>query len=134
MNIKLEINEQVEVDVDPAKRYQPTQIEVSSGQQYQFNAQGKWRDASEICGPEGWKNWWTGYFLRFSRLPKHDLFFLGGSISQNEDTNFPIGSSASIRVEVTGELFLFANDLWYFYCNNHRVPEQPMRVNIRRIS
>ena len=75
--MKLQINEQSLIDVDPAQRYQITNIDVSPGEQYQFEAKGTWQDASQPCGPDGWHNWWTGYILRFSRLPNYDLFFLG---------------------------------------------------------
>lgn len=132
--MQLQINQQLEIDVDPAVRYQATQIDVSQDEKYIITAHGKWMDATNICGPEGWRNWWTPYVLRFSRLPNYDLFYLGGNIGKNENTNFPIGFNTTVSITVAGELFLFANDLWYFYCNNHRVPEQPMLVNIHRIS
>jgi hypothetical protein len=132
--MKLQINEQSVIDVDPAQRYQITNIDVSPGEQYQFEAKGTWQDASQPCGPDGWHNWWTGYVLRFSRLPSYDLFFLGGNIGCDEKTNFPIGSSTTKTIDVAGQLFLFANDLWYFYGNNHRIPTQPMLVKISRIA
>jgi|GEM_PF-2287192 len=131
--MKLQINEQIVIDVNPAERYQITNIDVSPGEQYRFEAAGTWLDASQRCGPDGWHNWWTGYARRFSRLPNHDLFFLGGNIGHDEKTNFPIGFASTKSIDVAGPLFLFANDLWYFYCNNHRVPEQPMLVTIRRV-
>jgi hypothetical protein len=32
-----------------------------------------------------------------------------------------------------GLLFLFANDLWWLYCNNRRCHKNPMMVTITRI-
>ncbi|TRW92669.1 hypothetical protein [Candidatus Methylobacter oryzae] len=134
--MKLEKDEQIEVVVNPAERYQVTNLEVCVGEQYHFEAHGKWKDASHICGPEGWQNWWSSNFLRFSRLPNNDLFFLGGNIGRDEKTNFPIGSSGTRNIEATGCLYLFANDLWYFYFNNYNLPPDqggPMTVAIRRV-
>jgi hypothetical protein len=89
--MKLQINEQIVIDVDPAERYQITNIDVSPGEQYLFEAAGTWQDASQLCEADGWHKWWTGYVRRFSRLPNRDLFFLGGNIGRDEKTNFPIG-------------------------------------------
>lgn len=132
--MKLQISQTLEIDVDPAIRYQATDIDVNPGEQYLFTAKGKWRDASQKCGSDGWRNWWTAYILRFSRLPDYDLFVLGGNIGKNEKTNFPIGLSATKTIDAEGKLFLFANDLWWFYGNNHRIPEQPLLVEIKRIA
>ncbi|WP_446810949.1 hypothetical protein ACH50O_05075 [Methylomonas sp. 2BW1-5-20] len=134
--MKLEINQTVTRDVDPVERYYPTDIEVALGEQYRFAAHGTWQDASHVCGPTGWRNRWTPYILRLSRLPQQDLFYLGGNIARDESSNFPIGSGAGgdKNIDRAGELFLFANDLWLFYGNNLRVPTQPLLVDITRVA
>jgi len=135
--MKLDIGKQIEIKADPAERYQDTGIDVSSGELYQFQASGKWRDASHVCGPEGWHDWWTGMARKFSRLPENDFYYLGGNINRLETTNFPIGSSAVKNIEFDGTLYLFANDLWYFYFNNHTMQADqggPLTVTIRRVS
>ncbi|MDX8126737.1 hypothetical protein QLH52_05550 [Methylomonas sp. OY6] len=130
--MKLEPNHTHQVDVDPHHRYYPTGLDVAVGEKYQFTASGSWRDASHICGPTGWREDWTRYVARFSRLPDYDLFYLCGAIDENEKNNFPIGASAEVTMTANGKLSLFANDLWLFYCNNYRVHDTPMLVDIRR--
>lgn len=132
--MQLQLDQSVKIDVDPAQRYYPTEIEVVSGESYLIIASGSWKDASKVCGPTGWHNCLTPYLLRFSRLPEHDLFYLVGNIGRDEATNFPIGAHAEITINDSGPLFLFANDLWHFYFNNHRDENKPMLVEIRRIS
>lgn len=135
--MKLSIGTQIIVDVDPVNPYFPTGLTVSKGEQYQFKAQGKWKDAAQICGPTGWKSWWTAYILKFSRLPNRDLFYLGGNIGKDETSNFPIGAYAVQCIETSGTLYLFANDLRRFYGNNSKATAEeggPLTVVIRRIA
>ncbi len=132
--MKLAIDESLQIDVDPAERYQITHIQVQTGERYAFSASGQWRDHKQVCGPEGWRNWWTAYVLRFSRLHGYDLFYLTGNVDQDESSNFPIGPAATVTMKSSGSLFLFANDLWHFYWNNHRITEHPMRVNVCRVA
>ncbi len=134
---KLSVGQETEIVVDPYNRYHPTGLQVTMGEQYRFEAKGKWADASQRCGPDGWSAWWTFTVKPFSRLPGKNLFYLCGNVNCDERSNFPIGSCAEKTIEVAaGQLYLFANDLWYFYGNNRELPpeeEGPMKVKIRRI-
>lgn len=134
---KLPIGDEIEVAIDPRYRYHPTGLQVTIGEQYRYEAKGKWADASRECGPEGWSVWWIYVMKFFSRLPSKNLFFLCGNVNRDERTNFPIGSCAEKTIEIAdGQLYLFANDLWYFSGNNHELPPDeggPMKVKIRRI-
>lgn len=130
--MKLEIGQSIKVDVDPSQRYFPSNLDVCTHESYRFSATGSWRDASHHCGPTGWQSVWTRPILRFSRLPNYDLFYLGGAINCNENNKFPIGTDTEITMKASGQLFLFANDLWLFYGNNYRVDNDPMLVEIHR--
>lgn len=132
--MKLSIEDEIAVVVDPHNHYQDTGLQVTEGDQYIFEAQGLWADASRICGPEGWSDWWTPPLIHFSRVPNKNFFYLCGNINREECTNFPIGSYAKKVIDTNGRLYLFANDFWYLYCNNHMVtPEKggPLIVKIR---
>ncbi len=137
MVMKLPIGHEIEIVVDPRNRYHPTGLQVTIGEQYCFKANGQWADASHICGPEGWSAWWTFVLALFGRLPGKNFFYLCGNVNREERTNFPIGSRAERTIEITnGQLSLFANDIWYFYGNNHELPPLqggPMKVKICRI-
>lgn len=135
--MKLPIGNEIEIVVDPRNRYHSTGLQVTISEQYHFEARGKWQDASRICGPDGWSAWWTFMPMLFSRLSGKKLFYLCGNVNRDERTNFPIGSCAEKAIEITdGQLYLFANDIWYFYGNNYELPPEqggPMKVKIRRI-
>lgn len=134
---RLPVGNEIEVVVDPRNRYHPTGLQVTIGDRYRFEACGKWKDASRICGPEGWSAWWTFVVKPLSRLSSKKFFYLCGNVNRDERTNFPIGSSAEKTIEITdGQLYLFANDIWYFYGNNDALPPEhggPVKVKIRRI-
>lgn len=135
---KLPIGNETEIIVDPRNRYHPTGLQVTIGEQYRFEAKGAWKDASRICGSEGWSAWWTFVVKPYSRLPGKKLFYLCGNVNRDERANFPIGSRIEKTIGITdGQLYLFANDLWYFYGNNYELPPEqggPMKVKIRRIT
>lgn len=134
---ELPIGNEIEIVVDPGNRYHPTGLLVTIGEQYRFEAHGMWKDASRICSPEGWSAWWTFLVKPWSRLPGKKFFYLCGNVNRDECTNFPIGSRAEKTMEIAdGQLYMFANDLWYFYGNNRALPPEqdgPMKVKIRRI-
>ena len=136
------MNESRTVVVDPAVRYSPSDIEIMAGETYRFEASGKWRDASIVCGPEGWNRLLVAWGLPFNRVRFRNYFALCGNLGQSEGTNFYIGKSSNwtapsgaIQPGKTASLFLFANDLWSFYGNNSSVPENaggPLVVRITR--
>lgn len=134
-NMKFSVGDAVEIAVDPAKHFQETGLQVAAGEEYAFEAHGEWADASRRCGPEGWSAWWTRPFLRFSRMPDKDFFYLCGNVSQSDSVNFAIGQQTVERMKIDGKLYLFANDIYWLYWNNNALTAEeggPMRVKIRR--
>jgi hypothetical protein len=142
MTKHLSINEKQIVIVDPTLHYSPTDLLVSSGEEYEFSATGKWADASIHCDANGWiKEGWYAYLSRFNQLRSHPYFLLCGNLAKRESTNFAIGLQRTIQIqsyskeEEPYELFLFANDLCLMYWNNRALDEDdggPMRVSIQR--
>lgn len=74
--MKLPIGNEREVVIEPRNRYHPTGLQVTISEQYHFEANGWWKDASRICGPKGWSAWWTFMPMLFSRLSGKKLFYL----------------------------------------------------------
>jgi hypothetical protein len=125
--------------VDPRRRYVPTGIVVRAGERYRITATGTWRDASKLCGPEGWGG---GWLKRRARLRGAALFALCGSIGRDDTHAFAIGRTldwtvpASAAVGDDPVLCLFANDWHFMYWNNQpAAPSEggPLRVTIERL-
>jgi hypothetical protein len=146
MTKHLSINEKQTVTVDPALHYNPADLLVFPGEEYEFLATGKWADASihrDADGwiSNGWKQWYLASGIAFNRLRFHPYFLLCGNLAKRESTNFAIGIQRTIQIkehrngEGPFELFLFANDICTFYGNNRALgkdEEGPMRVSIQR--
>ncbi|MBF0183543.1 MAG: DUF2235 domain-containing protein [Magnetococcales bacterium] len=98
----------------------------------------KWVDGTIECGPEGW----TSDSLPFlkevvvevmefrRRCPKANWFEVIGSIGQEGDLFFRIGSGCDYIAPKNGEFFAFANDLVSMYGNNHG----KIKVTIQRLA
>lgn len=99
-----------------ARRYNNrTGVILEAGATYELTAEGRWRDASTECGPDGHDDpklkWW-----RWTRRSRPHLWFaLIGTVASQR---FLIGSKARVTIEKTGELVCFANDARVAYRNN----------------
>ena len=134
MTKHLSVDEKHTVIVDPRLHYSPTDLLVSSGEEYEFLATGKWADASIHCDANGWiKEGLYAYLSRFNRLRFRPYFLLCGNLAKRESTNLAIGLQQTIPIrddkygEDPFELFLFANDLWLMYWNNWALGEDGWR-------
>jgi len=97
-----------------------TGIRLEAGRTYRMTATGRWHDAWNTCGPDGYKSnnpvlTWAGHWRR---APTQDWFVLMGTINQDTTTMFRIGSAAQITAATTGTLYCFANDVPGMYWNN----------------
>lgn len=116
----LEPGQALTVDVHAEAKWNDTTLELRTGEQYQFQASGRWFDASIECGPAGYKS--PSLLFRLAewlrRAPHADWFALIGAIDKKESTAFLIGDEASLTVTESGVLYCFANDLALKYGNN----------------
>lgn len=99
-------------------------IIVHKGERYFFRATGKWLDASIEHDPNGrniskldiWK------FLIRHKAADATWFTLIGSVDKNPDSFFSIGDGSRWPdgwvAPSTGQLYCFANDVRFMYCNN----------------
>ena len=96
-------------------RNNATGVLLEPGVTYQFRAEGKWRDASIECGPDGHDAAKLRAFRWMRRSRPHDWFALMGRAGGE---TFLIGSAASFTPSEGGELVCYANDVWFTYGNN----------------
>jgi hypothetical protein len=135
---QLAVNETHAQKVDPRSHYHPSDIEVTPGARYRFHADGRWKDWFIECGPEGWH----GLILQaWNRVPWQPFFLLCGCVGDDLTHVIPIGNALedwAAPPEIAGlsnrQLYFFANDWPSQYCNNHPVPDNPLRVVITRLS
>ena len=128
-------------DVDPREYYYPTGLEVTAGQTYTFEAEGKWKDAFlKECDANGWGGKLNPLVI-FNRVSLVPVFYLCGNIGKKHGTKFHIGTKRenwkvpdTVNKSTDHQLYLFANDAPIAYCNNHRVPGSPLKVTITLIS
>jgi hypothetical protein len=138
--LTLNINEIISpIVVDPHDRFSPSGIEITPGAQYQFQAEGKWKDAWIVCEAEGW----TSVLAGLNRLPGQPIFSLCGAVGKNLDHAFHIGKGRDwgLSSEFVGlpdrQLYFFANDWPWMYWNNASLSVEaggPLRVTIKRLS
>jgi hypothetical protein len=116
-------------------------LERGAGYAFHIAPHQKWRDASIVCGPDGWKTedlpWFKEIVVRHvedkRRVPEANWFELIGSVNEDGNELFRIGKGGSDHVYTpkrTGDLFCFANDLPSKYGNNRGA----MHVVIERVS
>jgi hypothetical protein len=135
---RLAHNESYVLEVDPRSLYYPSGIEVATGERYRFAASGKWKDWFIECGSEGWH----GLILQaWNRVPWQPFFLLCGTVGQAMDYVFTIGKDMpewavpdNLLVTQDRQLYFFANDWLSQYHNNHSVPDNPLRLVIKRLA
>jgi hypothetical protein len=107
--------------VDSREYWNPTGIILEKGRGYSFEAQGEWRDGSNLCDANGWVPQWNKLVLNLVELSKRQrgqpLFKLIGAVEKNSPY-IPLGVKGSFIAPASGQLFCFANDVPGFYGNN----------------
>lgn len=95
--------------------------------EFKYSNLKDWRDASKKSGVNGWfdqKSWinWTHWVSRF---PSAHLYSVIGGIHNQRKSQFDMGEllengkSYSVAQGNEGELYAFANDIYFMYFNNH---------------
>jgi len=116
----VEIGQKVTVPVAARRLWNDTGVVLEQGHTYRFTAVGKWVDAWNRCGPEGYAS--NNVFMRLAerarRVPSEPWFALIGAQARDLSTRFAIGVGSECQPRQTGELTCFANDVPFLYCNN----------------
>ena len=114
--MRLEINEYKKVIVYSKKIWNETEIQVKNGDEYQFEAEGEWKDLWKKTDAEGYSNFYMSLYNKLKRSQNNKWFALMGCV--NKSKCFFIGKRNQITTEENGMLFCFANDVCGFYWNN----------------
>ena len=126
---RLELNEEVEVEVDAEHLYNFTGLMMLKAEKYEITVddQESWFDASIECDANGWDRDGQSLGLKeipiklaegFRRVPDAHWFALCASVGADDDHARKIGHSSTYMAPTKGELTLFANDLKSKYGNN----------------
>ncbi len=116
--MKLKVNETIEVKIYAKYKWNSTQIEISKGEEYEFNTIGSWKDLTITTDADGYTNLYMQLFNRVKRAKQYKWFSLIGSLNQIKDKYFLIGKNNKIAFISSGNLYCFANDVNGFYWNN----------------
>jgi hypothetical protein len=101
-------------------RWNHTGVQLEAGGRYRLEAAGTWVDWRQPTSPLGYasSNWLLRHAERWRREPRLPWFHLVGAVSNDERTQFSIGSGTEYRPLRSGELTCFANDMTLMYWNN----------------
>ena len=142
--MRLALEQSHEVAVDPAVYNFDSGIDVAPGEELEFSASGKWRDASHVCDADGWEGNLVFRAARvMNRLRNRNYFLLCLNLDQADETAVGLGA-APPRWRVPGDdatrthrMYFFANDWPSMYRNNFALTPQeggPLLVRIRRVA
>jgi hypothetical protein len=141
--MRLAINEERSVPVDPGIFDVDSGIDVLHGERYSFSASGMWKDGNrKKCDANGWTAPLLGLGRVWNRLPHRNYFLLCLNLDRREDTCAGIGTKLeSWDVPAGGSeearrLYFFANDWPSRYGNNQALPVSeggPLVVAVKRI-
>ncbi len=115
--MKLAQNETKTIEIYACAKWNITGIEVSPGEEYQFNTTGEWYDMGKKSAAAGYSNFYMRLWNGFRRHKQSKWFALIGSVDKLDD--FYIGEQLlKNNFLKTGMLYCYANDAWWFYWNN----------------
>jgi hypothetical protein len=114
--MRLQVNQSFMCVINAAMPFNNTGLVVSTGEEYEFKAKGKWKDLLIECEASGYKNFYMSIFKRLKRSRDNNWFALIGSIDKTD--YFLLGKQINKRFEISGTLYCFANDAERFYWNN----------------
>jgi hypothetical protein len=102
--------------IDAALHWNKTGYHLVAGHTYRLHAHGQWKDASHKCGPTGYSVWYLAAFAPIRRYVRAPWFALIGTVSGADA--FVIGDGRDWTAPRDGELWCYANDVWFMYGNN----------------
>jgi hypothetical protein len=104
------------VKIEAAEKWNRTGFRIVKGKRYRFAASGRWKDASIECDANGYDIPELAPFRWLRRYRSADWFKLIGTIDGHDA--FPIGTASTWTARRGGELWCYANDVWFKYGNN----------------
>jgi hypothetical protein len=116
----MEIGESNIITVRAHKKWNIAGIVLKAGETYEFHAEGCWVDWVSTHGPGGdpSTSFYMRLFERWRRIRTANWFALVGALNSDLKTAFVIGQGGVKKMEDSGELACFANDVRGFYWNN----------------
>ena len=93
-----------------------TNLDVIVGEPIHFFATGQWKDFTILTDANGFYKWHMKPFEKLRREPDSPWFSLIGAIDHKY--LFHLGKEKTVEMPASGRLYLFANDVKYFYWNN----------------
>ncbi len=125
--LTLKPGESVRIVVDARNPWNASGILVRAGQRYTFGIEHvcDWTDGSVPADPiDGWQGWAVQLFgfligpLR--RSPTAPWYALVGSVGRDDVHAFAVidGHRGAVRMDHSGALYFYANDMDGRYCNN----------------
>lgn len=116
--MKLQVNQTLDVQLYAKYKWNPTQLYVNKDEEYEFIANGIWKDFLIKTDADGYTNPYMRLFDSMKRVKDQNWFSLIGALDQNSDQFFLIGQHRKITFESEGTIYCFANDVEGFYFNN----------------
>jgi hypothetical protein len=114
--IRLEISESDKCLVFASRIWNDTQFHVKKGEEYLFEAKGKWKDFFIQSNANGHSRAYLRSLNNFKRSKTENWFALMGAI--NHELDFLIGERRKVSIISDGSLSFYANDVKGFYWNN----------------
>lgn len=114
--MRLNINVPITKEVYSRKWWNKSGIEVLAGEEYKFECTGVWKDLLTYYKADGYVLNYLKPFEKFRRSKMENWFALIGSIDKMND--FLIGDQGQLIMEITGQLYFYANDVFGMYWNN----------------
>lgn len=110
MEYQLKVRKKLVLSIHAKDTFSDDYLVVNTGEVFSFNVDlsDYWRDWFIKTNADGFNN----IFLRDKdkRLPGSKCFKLCGTLEQDENNHFPIGTSLNWTADKTGRLHFFAND------------------------
>ena len=102
--------------IDSTLHWNKTGYQLVAGHTYRFRASGEWKDKTNVCGPSGYSRWYLTPWAPLRRYVRAPWFALIGTIDGAQ--SFVIGNEREWTAPTNGELWCYANDVWFMYGNN----------------
>ncbi len=119
--MKLAIGESHVLKINPAIKWQDTEVDISANEVYEFAASGFWVDFYIITTADGYRGNLLESQASKKRAPEFNWLALMGSLDQNDSEYFLIGKELRKTFTDSGRLSCFANDMktGAFYLKNN---------------
>jgi hypothetical protein len=101
--------------IDARPHWNKTGFQVTAGKTYQFHTSGTWCDAGNKCDAKGYEKPSLARWVWLRRVRGAPWFALIGTVEGRDE--FVIDEKPWTAAR-SGELWCYANDVWFMYWNN----------------